>query len=228
MSWVADVAGIVQAWYPGQRGGEAIARVLFGDVEASGRLPLSFPRTVDQLPRPKPVLPAGVSTLSDADSNAGSDGAPAKAYPITYNEGADVGYRWYAARGERPLFPFGYGLSYTHFRFDDVRFTGGAQPGASVSVTNTGSRAGVAIPQLYVTGPEGSPLRLAGFNRVTLAAGQTMRVALTADPRILARWTQGQGWRVADGRYQLVVATDAARPVASGQVAVSGINVPRN
>lgn len=228
MPWVADVAGIVQAWYPGQRGGEAIARVLFGDVEASGRLPLSFPRTIAQLPRPKPVLPAGVSTLSDADSNAGSDGAPAKPYPVTYNEGADVGYRWYAARGERPLFPFGYGLSYTRFRFDNVRFTGGAQPGASVSVTNTGSRAGVAVPQLYVTGPEGTPPRLAGFNRVTLAPGQTMRVALAADPRILARWTQGQGWRVADGRYQLTIATDATKPVASEQVTVSGINVPHD
>jgi beta-glucosidase len=228
MPWVADVAGIVQAWYPGQRGGEAIARVLFGEVEASGRLPLSFPRTIAQLPRPKPVLPAGVSTLSDADSNAGSDGAPAKPYPVTYNEGADVGYRWYAARGERPLFPFGYGLSYTRFRFNNVRFTGGAQPGASVSVTNTGSRAGVAVPQLYVTGPEGTPPRLAGFNRVTLAPGQTMRVALAADPRILARWTQGQGWRVADGRYQLTIATDATKPVASEQVTVSGINVPRD
>ena len=228
MPWVEDVAGIVQAWYPGQRGGEAIARVLFGEVEASGRLPLSFPRTIEQLPRPRPVLPIGATALSDADSNAGSSGAPAKPYPVTYREGADVGYRWYAARGERPLFPFGYGLSYTRFRFDDVRFTGGALPGASVAVTNTGSRAGVAVPQLYLAGPENTPLRLAGFQRVTLAPGQTVRVDLAADPRIVARWTKGRGWTAAEGRYRLVVATDATHPIASKDVDVAGVTVARD
>ncbi|GAA0673074.1 beta-glucosidase [Sphingomonas insulae] len=225
MPWVDDIAGIVQAWYPGQRGGEAIARVLFGAVDASGRLPLSFPRAVAQLPRPQPVLPAGMTSLSDAASNTGSGDAAPPAYPVDYREGANVGYRWYAQRGERALFPFGYGLSYTRFRFADIRFTGGARPGASVAVTNTGSRAGVAVPQLYATGPDGTPLRLAGFRRIALAPGQTMRVELAADPRILARWTAGQGWAVTPGRYRLALATDATREVAASDVDVAGVVV---
>lgn len=225
MPWAADVAGIVQAWYPGQRGGEAIARVVFGDVDASGRLPISFPRTIEQLPRPKPVLPAGTTSLSDAASNAGSGDAVAPPYPVPYGEGANVGYRWYAARGDRPLFPFGYGLSYTRFRFGDIRFTGGARPGASVTVTNTGTRPGVAVPQLYATGPDGTPLRLAAFRRVTLAPGETTRISLAADPRVLARWAAGQGWAVAAGRYHLAIATDATREVASDDVTVAGVSL---
>ena len=235
MPWVADVAGIVQAWYPGQRGGEAIARVLFGAVEASGRLPLTFPRAIAQLPRPQPVLPTGMTSLSDAASNAGSGDAVQPPYPVDYREGANVGYRWYAARGERALFPFGYGLSYTRFRFDAVRFTGGARPGVSVAVTNTGARPGVAVPQLYATGPDGTPLRLAGFRRVALAPGQTIRVSLDADPRILARWTAGKGpaggrgiggWAVTPGRYRLTLATDATREIAGSDVNVAGVMVP--
>ena len=142
MRWAADVAGIVQAWYPGQRGGEAIARVVFGDVDASGRLPISFPRTIEQLPRPKPVLPAGTTSLSDAASNAGSGDAVAPPYPVPYGEGANVGYRWYAARGDRPLFPFGYGLSYTRFRFGDIRFTGGRTTGRERRGDQYGDAAG--------------------------------------------------------------------------------------
>ena len=222
MPWVNDVAGIVQAWYPGQRGGEAIARVLFGQVDDSGRLPISFPRTIAQLPRPRPVLPAGVTALTDASSNAGvvdtGDLAP---FPVDYQEGSDVGYRWYAARGDRPLFPFGHGLSYTRFRFGSPRFTGGAAPAVAVAVTNSGKRAGVVVPQLYVTGQGQGPLRLAGFQRVTLAPGETRQISIAADRRILARWTKGSGWATAPGRYRLTLATDAEHPVASGDVTVA-------
>ena len=222
MPWVGDVSGIVQAWYPGQRGGEAIARVLFGQVDASGRLPISFPRAISQLPRPRPVLPAGVTALTDASSNAGvvdtGDLAP---FPVDYQEGSDVGYRWYAARGDRPLFPFGHGLSYTRFRFGTPRFTGGATPSVAVAVTNSGQRAGVVVPQLYVTGEGQGPLRLAGFQRVTLAPGETRQLSIAADPRILARWTKGSGWATAPGRYRLTLATDAEHPVASGDVTVA-------
>ncbi|WP_343527013.1 beta-glucosidase [Sphingomonas sp.] len=222
MPWMGEVAGIVQAWYPGQRGGEAIARVLFGQVDASGRLPISFPRTPTQLPRPHPVLPAGVTALTDASSNAGvvdtGDLAP---FPVDYSEGSNVGYRWYAARGDRPLFPFGYGLSYSRFRFGAARFTGGASPAVEVPVTNVGKRRAVVVPQLYVTGTGQGPLRLVGFQRLTLAPGETRRVAIAADPRIMARWTAGSGWATAPGRYRLTLATDAQSPVASGEVSVA-------
>jgi beta-glucosidase len=222
MPWVGEVAGIVQAWYPGQRGGEAIARVLFGQVDASGRLPISFPRSIDQLPRPRPVLPAGVIALTDASSNAGvvdtGDLAP---FPVDYREGAEVGYRWYAARSDRPLFPFGYGLSYTRFRFGKARFTGGANPAVEVAVTNSGARAGVVVPQLYLTGEgQGTP-RLAGFQRLVLAPGETRRVTIAADSRIMARWTAGKGWAIAPGGYRLSLGTSAEQVVASGAVTVA-------
>jgi len=222
MPWAGQVAGIVQAWYPGQRGGEAIARVLFGQVDASGHLPISFPARADQLPRPRPVLPAGVTTLTDASSNAGvvdtGDLAP---FPVDYTEGSHVGYRWYAARGDKPLYPFGYGLSYTRFRYGAARFTGGATPAVEVAVTNTGQRRGVAVPQLYVTATGQGPLRLAGFQRIELAPGETKTVSIAADPRILARWTAGNGWATAPGRYHLTLATDAQSPVADGEVSVA-------
>ncbi len=222
MPWAGQVAGIVQAWYPGQRGGEALARVLFGQVDASGHLPISFPARVDQLPRPRPVLPAGVTALTDASSNAGvvdtGDLAP---FPVDYAEGSNVGYRWYAARGDKPLYPFGYGLSYTRFRYGAARFTGGATPAVEFAVTNTARRRGVAVPQLYVTAAGQGPLRLAGFRRVELAPGETKKVSIAADPRILARWTAASGWATAPGRYRLTLATDAQSPVANGEVSVA-------
>lgn len=222
MPWADQVAGIVQAWYPGQRGGEAIARVLTGKVDASGRLPISFPVSAAQLPRPKPVLPAGVTALTDASSNAGvvdtGDLAP---FPVDYSEGSNVGYRWYAARGDRPLYPFGYGLSYTRFRFGTARFTGGAAPAVEVAVTNIGKRQGVVVPQLYLSGTGQGPMRLAGFQRVSLAPGETKTLAIPVDPRTLARWTAGSGWAVAPGRYRLTLATDAQSPVTNGEVSVA-------
>jgi beta-glucosidase len=168
------------------------------------------------------VLPAGVTALTDASSNAGvvdtGDLAP---FPVDYSEGSNVGYRWYAARGDRPLYPFGYGLSYTRFRFGTARFTGGAAPAVEVAVTNTGKRPGVVVPQLYLTGTGQGPLRLAGFQRVELAPGETKQVAISVDPRILARWTAGRGWAVVPGRYRLTLATDAQSLVANGEVSVA-------
>lgn len=219
MPWVDQVPAIVEAWYPGQRGGEAIARVLFGEVDAGGHLPLSFPRSIDQLPRPRPVLPAG-GMAADAASNAGSGDASAlPAYPVDYQEGANVGYRWYAARHETPLFPFGHGLSYAKFRYANARFTGGATPGVTFDVTNISARPGIAVPQLYATAPGAAPLQLAGFARRTLAAGETQQVTISADPRVLARWKDGR-WAIAGGRYTLALATDAEHPVANQTVNV--------
>ena len=224
MPWIDRVPAILEAWYPGQRGGEAIARVLFGEVDASGRLPLSLPRSIEQLPRPQPVLaPSGVT---DAGANAGAGSTAAiPAYQIAYREGADVGYRWYASRGDHPLFPFGYGLSYESVRFAHARFTGGAMAGVTVDLVNDGRRAGVAVPQLYVVGPEGGTPRLVGWARRSVPAGQTVSVTVAADPRVLARWTAG-GWRIADGSYRLMLGSDAERTVASATVTLAAATPP--
>ena len=219
MPWVDRVGAIVQAWYPGQRGGEAIARVLFGEVDPSGRLPLTFPRNVDQLPRPHPVVGSGGAADSASNAGAGdSDGLTG--WPVDYREGADVGYRWYAAQGRNPLFPFGYGLSYTRFAFEGARFAGGAAPQVEVTVRNTGTRWGVAVPQLYLSGPGDRAQRLAGWQRLTLAPGKSAKVLITADARVLARWRKG-GWSVMPGRYKLTLGRNAMGAIASGGVTIA-------
>ena len=219
MPWIDRVPAVVQAWYPGQRGGEALARILYGEVDATGRLPISFPRTTDQLPRPRPVSPP--EAKSDAASNAGSgDPTGLAAFPVDYQEGADVGYRWYAAKGSQPLFPFGYGLSYATITYRNARFVGGAKPGVTVEIVNASDLATAAVPQLYVTLPDGSPLRLAGWRREQLKPRETRTVTITADPRVLARW-QGNSWQRPAGIYQLTLATDAAHAVATGKVSIA-------
>ena len=219
MPWIDRVPAVVEAWYPGQRGGEAIARILFGDVDATGRLPMTFPRTSAQLPRSGPI---GLESLkNDAASNAGSGtGEPVASFDVDYKEGANVGYRWYAAQSSQPLFAFGYGLNYARLSYAKARFTGEAKPSVTVAVTNQSDRATVAVPQLYVSLPDGSPLRLAGWSREALAPHETRTVTISADPRVLTRWQAGR-WRQAAGSYKLTLATDAAHPLQSASVALA-------
>ncbi|HLI21235.1 MAG TPA: glycoside hydrolase family 3 protein, partial [Stellaceae bacterium] len=136
MPWRDQVGAIVEAWYPGQRGGAAIANVLFGAVDPSGRLPLTFPASVDQLPRPE--IP-------------GREVAWNATFSINYGEGAAVGYKWFDAKQLTPLYPFGFGLSYTTFRYTGLHATGGKTVTARFTVTNTGKRAGADVAQLYAT-----------------------------------------------------------------------------
>jgi beta-glucosidase len=218
MPWLEQVPAVLQAWYPGQRGGEAIAGILFGDVNPSGRLPISFPKSADQLPRPRPVVPAGLNSNAASDAGAG-DGSALPSWDVTYSEGANVGYRWYAAKGTQPLFPFGYGLSYTRFGFREARVTGGAAPSVTVTVRNEGTRAGAVVPQLYVTGPEGGAPRLAAWKRQALKPGEAAQMTLTADRHALARWTDGR-WVIPAGKYRLALGQDSASATMVGEVEV--------
>jgi beta-glucosidase len=191
MPWLDRVPGVLEAWYPGTAGGEAIANLLFGRVNPSGHLPVSFPRGENQLPRP--VLD-------------GTGHTPGQPFTVTYSEGAAVGYRWYDARGLAPLFPFGHGLSYTSFGYGGLaaRAEGGTIS-VSFTVRNTGRVAGSAVPQIYVGPASGgweAPRRLGGFAKVHLAPGESRRVSLTVDPRLLAMFRDGQ-WRIAAGRYRV-------------------------
>ena len=172
MPWRNKVKAIMQAWYPGQAGAQAIAEVLTGKVNPSGRLPITFPESLAQTPRPE--LP-GLGTPW---------GAPVT---IEYNEGAEVGYRWYAQKNHKPMYAFGHGLSYTTFDYRDLKVEGGETVTASFTVTNTGTRAGADVPQLYLTdAPNERRMRLLGFERVKLEPGASARVTITADPRLLA------------------------------------------
>ncbi len=226
MPWIAKVPAVLQAWYPGQRGGEAIANILTGKVNPSGRLPITFPADASQPPRPRPV---GLDRLSGLEAAAAANPAAGSSYtlesfPVDYVEGADVGYRWYDKKKLTPLFRFGHGLSYTRFAYRNPVVTGGKTLTVSFEVVNTGARAGADVPQMYVA-REGSdaPMRLAAFTRVELKPGETRRVTLSAEPRIVADYdVKLPGWRIAPGRYRVAVARDAGDRTMVASATLSG------
>lgn len=208
MPWLEDVAAVVAAFYSGSGGGDAIARILFGQVNPSGRLPFTFPTGVDQLPRPGQIDPQTVVSNPTLPITG-------EVVHLSYDiEGSDVGYRWFEREKLRPLFPFGYGLSYTHFSHGDLRLkeTDGTLR-ATVSVTNDGPCAGAETVQLYARfeGPDMFVSRLVGFAKLNLAAGETGIAEMTVDRRLLARFdTRSGSWRQAAGYYRFSVRRHAA------------------
>lgn len=197
MPWLDKVGAVVEAWYPGIRGGEAIADLLLGKVAPSGRLPITFPASMAQTPHP--LLP-GINV---------PDG---QQFDVDYAEGSDVGYRWFAKTGAKPLFPFGFGLTYTQFAYSDLVIKSGAKPSVSFTVKNIGAKAGTDVPQLYlIASPNRTQQRLVGWSRVELAAGEAKSVTVPVDPKMLANWDQTAGaWRVDAGTYQMAVGASAA------------------
>jgi beta-glucosidase len=220
MPWLDKVSGVLEAWYPGAEGGEAIAKVLFGETNPSGRLPITFPTGEDQLPRPE------LSGYKDARPE-GQTMTQGAFLQVHYDEGSDVGYRWFAAKGLKPLYPFGYGLSYTDFRYAGLKTTGGQGLSVSFTVTNTGRRAGIETPQLYLSrGPHRSQQRLIAFSRVALKPGESRRITLTADPRLLADWSEAGGrWKRAAGRYEVFVGPNATDPVLTGAATLTAASL---
>ncbi|HEY7958492.1 MAG TPA: glycoside hydrolase family 3 C-terminal domain-containing protein, partial [Sphingomicrobium sp.] len=204
MPWLAQVPSVLEAFYPGIRGGAAIARILTGKVNPSGHLPISFPASAAQLAHP--VLP-GLGLPNDT---------PTK---ITYDEGAAIGYKWYDVKGYRPLFAFGHGLSYTSFALSGLA----AQPeGRAIHVTfsvrNRGRREGGAVGQVYVAPADwkkfgwDAPKRLAAFAKTDLRPGQSKKIEVTIDPRLLATYeAAGNKWHIRAGDYLLMLgdASDA-------------------
>lgn len=199
MPWLRSVNAVLEAWYPGQRGGEAIAALLTGRVSPSGRLPITFPRSTDQLPR---------KDIDSFDPHATWMSPQPKPFAVDYKEGSDVGYRWFERTRAEPLFPFGYGLTYTQFTRTALKVQSGRQLTVSFTVTNTGKRAGIDIPQLYVA-PPGRTHRLAGWARLALKPGESRRVTIRADSRIVASYG-ADGWARAGGAYDLWISSSAA------------------
>jgi beta-glucosidase len=205
MPWINQVRAVVEAWYPGQEDGNAIAAILFGDVSPSGKLPLTFPRTAAEVPTSTPRQWPGVNGRSD------------------YSEKLDVGYRWYDATGAQPLFPFGYGLSYTTFQLSHLALTprklaGIPRPSdsrvtASVTVTNTGRRGGAAVIEAYVHQPPDNgepPRQLCGFTKVSLKPGETKRVTLSLSARAFSMYNQAlHRWTSPPGIYRILVGTSS-------------------
>jgi beta-glucosidase len=213
MPWLNDVAAVLEAWYSGTGGADAIADVLFGQVNPSGRLPVTFPRSAAQYPRPQ--IPGW--------------GLPEGQYfSAPHEEGASVGYRWFAQNQERPLFPFGFGLSYTRFGYENLQLHAGKHPTLSFNVKNVGTLAGSDVPQAYLVSVNGQQaLRLIGFRRVTLAPGESTQVELTVDPRLLGHFDEHTNrWRVSAGQYEVAVAANAAEHTLSGTVRLAASLLP--
>ena len=201
MPWLDGTAAVVAAWYSGQRGGQAIANVLFGVAEPGGRLPITFPAAEAQLAHPE--IPGFGARL----------GTPVT---VEYREGADVGYRDFARRAQKPTFPFGHGLSYTTFSYGGLEASGTNDLVVSFTATNTGARPGYAVPQVYLTGALGkADRRLLGWSKALLAPGETKRFTVQVDPRLLAKYsTQARGWQVAAGKYEVALGASAEELVA--------------
>lgn len=222
MPWAEKVQGIVEAWYAGSSGHKALADVLTGKVNPTAKLAMTFPRSEADLPRPL------ISALKPEDEGQGSGAVNgpthvASTYSTDYTEGAKVGYKWYEAEHKAVLFPFGYGLSYTTYKYSDMQVQASGT-GVSVHFTlkNTGQRAGTEIAQVYVSLPESageSYQRLAAWQRVDLQPGEEKVVTLTLDPRALAVFDEGKNdWKQLAGTYRVVAGSSSADAALRGTV----------
>jgi beta-glucosidase len=214
MPWLNKTAAVLQAWYPGIRGGEAIASILLGDSNPSGRLPITFPASESQLPRPKVD---GFDWLEPDFVGR----APKGTKPLLVNydiEGSDLGYRWNARMGHSALFPFGFGLSYTQFENASFKMTGMT---ASVTVRNVGDRGGSTVAQLYLTDtPSGPQRRLAGFEKVYLNPGESRKIEIKVEPRIVAEFKDGY-WIIASGTYKFAIGDNAEKLILTDSIKVN-------
>jgi beta-glucosidase len=212
MPWIDKVAGVVEAWYAGSSGHKALANVLVGDVDPAGKLPLSFPKSEADLPHPDaPKIPSASQVRAGdvADNGAPTANASARAgYAVHYDEGPEVGYKWYEAQNKKPLFPFGFGLSYTTYAYSGLSVDSATKT-VRFTVKNTGKRAGTEIAEVYARLPKGadeSYKRLAGWKRVTLAAGESQSITVAIDDRVLQTFDEGKNaWNMTKGEYQVMV-----------------------
>jgi beta-glucosidase len=230
--WRDSIGGLLEAWYPGEDGGSAIAHVLFGDVDPGGRLPATFPKSESDIPTASggpDRYPGTVNPLGNCDLYTAS--APCPYYQETYSEGVMVGYRWYDSQHIQPAFPFGFGLSYTRFRFSGLAINRGSASHTAtvgVTVTNIGSRTGSAVPELYVSLPSLSgvpepPWQLKAFAKLQLAPGQNGRVSFPLSARSFSYWSAASaGWLVARGCDTIAVGSSSNDLPLHGVIAQSG------
>jgi beta-glucosidase len=204
MPWVDKVSAILEAWYPGIRGAEAVANILFGDVNPSAKLPVTFPKTEADLPHPR--VP-GMSMLPGGEPLAKESQWPP--FDINYTEGLKVGYKWFETEGKEPLFPFGFGLSYTSYTYSGLKVTGEKGLHVTFNIKNDGQRAGAEVAQVYVSLPPsaGEPFkRLVGWEKVRLDAGETKTITVAPDALYLSIFSvEKNDWELVPGEYKVYV-----------------------
>ena len=206
MPWVGQVKGVIEAWYPGIRGAQAMAGILFGNVNPSAKLPVTFAKSDADLPHltvfkqpPMPPLPPGAPTPRFRFNT--------NPFDITYTEGLKVGYKWYDAEHKDPLFPFGFGLSYTNFEYSHLKASGKDGLQVTFTVKNSGKRAGTEIAEVYAGLPERThepPRRLVGWQRVELAPGQSKTVSISVEPLFLSIYNVDKNsFELVPGEYEV-------------------------
>ena len=202
MPWLSKVSAVLAAWYPGIRGGEAIANILFGDVNPSGKLTVTFPKSEADLPQP--ILPGSTNTFPKSNTEP---------FEITYHEGLKVGYKWYDAKKKEPLFPFGFGLAYTRYEYTGLKVTADQSPQVSFEVANKGARAGAEIVQVYAALPVVAgepPKRLVAWEKVRLAPGESKIVTMRIPPLHLSVFNvEKDGWERLPGEYIFFVGSSS-------------------
>src|SRR5580658_6396623 len=210
MPWLNSVAGVFENWYGGDETGAAVAALIFGAVDPSGKLPVTFPASLSQVPAQTEAQWPGTSTGVD------------------YSEGVDIGYRWYQSQNITPLFPFGYGLSYTNFSFSNLKvgaFNANGQATVTATITNTGSVAGADVAQMYVGDPAASqdpPKQLKGFQRMSLNPGQSATVSFPLTIHDLASWSStANAWEAQAGTYSISVGDSSASLPLSGTTSLA-------
>lgn len=231
MPWIDKVSAVIEAWYPGIRGSEALANILFGDVNPSGKLPLTFARTEADLPHPKhvdqpaldpnhpitplpelPVVP-GISTNQTP-------------FDALYDEGLKVGYKWYDAEKKEPLFPFGFGLSYTTYAYSELKTTSDNGLTITFKVKNTGIRAGEETAQVYLTLPASThepPRRLIGWSKIALGPGEQKDVTVKVEPQIVSVFNADKNlWEIVPGEYKVWAGGSSRDLPLSATIALSG------
>jgi beta-glucosidase len=212
--WLDKVPALLHAYYPGQEGGTAIAEVIFGKLNPEGKLPVSFDRSWEENPSAPYYYPI---KGADTSLHVKENGHPDVDYVIPhvkYDDGLMVGYRYWTTTGKHPLFPFGFGLSYTTFSFSKLTAPATAKAGSTVTVsfevTNTGKVAGAEVAELYVSDPSAKAKRpereLKGFEKVRLAPGETKHVTLSLDARAFSYWdADAHKWTIDPGKFVILV-----------------------
>jgi beta-glucosidase len=208
MPWVDQVSAILEAWFAGSRGAEAVANLIFGDANPSAKLPITFPKSEADLPHPIIVKPPKATVDADKEGwKRIATGLPA--FEVTYDEGVKVGYKWYDAEKKPVLFPFGYGLSYTTYSYSNLKVTPGKNPRVTFTITNTGKRAGAEVAEVYASLPalaEEPPKRLVGWSKVKLNGGESKEVTVEVDQKYLSIFNvQHNGWELLPGEYGFMV-----------------------
>jgi beta-glucosidase len=206
MPWLGKAGAVLEAWYGGSKGADAVVNILYGDVNPSAKLPMTFPQNEVDLPHPQLVKP-GPGQSGEAAVMKTGEAKPT--FSVKYDEGLKVGYKWYDAEKKAVLFPFGYGLSYTTFSYSRLKVTAGKQTAVSFTVKNTGSRAGAEIAEVYAALPAGTdepPKRLVGWSKVWLKAGESKDVNVSVDGKYLSIYDEAaSGWKLVPGGYTFMV-----------------------